>query len=55
MEDYAWLCINARIGNALISANAGRLPRLEPRETQLSKAAKAGWIGTLIGVDASAS
>ena len=20
MEDYAWLCINARIGNALISA-----------------------------------
>jgi hypothetical protein len=29
-------------------------PRLEPRETQLSKAAEAGWAGTLIALEAAA-
>jgi len=34
MEDYAWLCVNADIGNALISTgNGGRLPWHMSRET----------------------
>jgi hypothetical protein len=35
--------------------NPGRLPRLERQETQLSKAAEAGWIGTLIALEAAAT
>jgi hypothetical protein len=36
MEDYAWLCINARIGNALISACAvGARSPLDAQITQV--------------------